>query len=242
MTTEDERIRSLIAKWRYSACNLGLEGLASLEDCADELEAALSGHPEPTIDGYPLWSGLPPPVERMAMSDAEIDKHWQDADSQATAQYWGGDTSVPHYVISGRLFARAILSAQTDHSEDVRDMVTQSTDAENASKNAGEIVRLELICPKCQVDRLSQPCPTPTINDCWMMGIAQASTAPITQPMIAEAARDDVAGDAERFHFAISREDNAEALYAAVLSYCPDTVSIRREIDAAIAASMKDAP
>ncbi len=138
---------------------------------------------EPTIDGYPLWSGLPPPVDRVAMSDDEIAEI--------------GNQSGIGRILTGMLdddqwnnlepillrFARAILAAQTDHMEDVRQMVTQSTDAENASKNAGEIVRLELICPKCQVDRLSQPCPTPTINDCWMMGIAQASTAPITQPI-----------------------------------------------------------
>lgn len=29
-------------------------------------------NPEPQIDGYPLWSGLPPPVERGVLSDAEI--------------------------------------------------------------------------------------------------------------------------------------------------------------------------
>lgn len=36
-------IADLIAKWRHAAENLGLEGLASLSDCADELAAALSG-------------------------------------------------------------------------------------------------------------------------------------------------------------------------------------------------------
>lgn len=34
--------RALVAKWRHAAEHLGLEGLASLSDCADELEAALS--------------------------------------------------------------------------------------------------------------------------------------------------------------------------------------------------------
>lgn len=35
------KARELIQKWRHAAENLGLEGLASLADCADELEAAI---------------------------------------------------------------------------------------------------------------------------------------------------------------------------------------------------------
>lgn len=39
--------RALVAKWRHAAEHLGLEGLASLSDCADELEAALSQTMQP---------------------------------------------------------------------------------------------------------------------------------------------------------------------------------------------------
>lgn len=41
------QIRALISKWRHAADHLGLEGLASLADCADELESALAASPQP---------------------------------------------------------------------------------------------------------------------------------------------------------------------------------------------------
>lgn len=87
---------------------------------------------EPQIDGYPLWSGLPPPVERGMLSDAEI----------ATMGYVKfGIVADDAEIVA---FARAILdahglSAQADHMEDKRDMVTQSTDMENVSKTQHEI-------------------------------------------------------------------------------------------------------
>jgi hypothetical protein len=45
--------------------------------------------------------------------------------------------------------------------------------------------------------------------------------------------------DAARFRKAISAEDNAEALYSAVLNNAPDTTAIRREFDATPAADIK---
>jgi hypothetical protein len=43
---------------------------------------------------------------------------------------------------------------------------------------------------------------------------------------VGEAAR-----DAARFRLAIAEDDNAETLYAAVLSHAPDGEAIRREFD-----------
>lgn len=44
MTPEEPQpapLRALVLKWRHAAEHLGLEGLASLDDCADELEVAI---------------------------------------------------------------------------------------------------------------------------------------------------------------------------------------------------------
>lgn len=41
VTKQQYAIRQLIVKWRHAAEHLGLDGLASLADCADELEAAI---------------------------------------------------------------------------------------------------------------------------------------------------------------------------------------------------------
>lgn len=81
-------------------------------------QAARAQPVEPQIDGYPLWSGLPPTVERVALSDAGLQ------------------------------------------------------------------------CEKCGADRLKEKCKRDD-DKCPFLGIAY-SNVPIAQPLIAEAARDDV--------------------------------------------------
>jgi hypothetical protein len=65
--------RALIAKWRHAADHLGLEGLASLADCADELEAALATPPT-GVEGAPRITEseariLNEAIRRYAMQD-----------------------------------------------------------------------------------------------------------------------------------------------------------------------------
>lgn len=45
-TQQQFKARELIRKWRHAADNLGLEGLASLADCADELEGIFPMRPD----------------------------------------------------------------------------------------------------------------------------------------------------------------------------------------------------
>lgn len=128
-----------------------------------------------TIDmGRVTWTGQKP--ERVALSDAEIDaiamKHYGSA---ATAQEFA--------------FSRDIRSAQADIGRAISKAGLGNTE-----------VSPELICPKCGVDRFAERCASR--GDCEMIGVAQADgpvidygTKNTTQPVIAEAARDDVVKD-----------------------------------------------
>jgi hypothetical protein len=108
--------------------------------------AMLSVQPaEPSIDGYPLWSGLPPPVSRM-LSNAEIEAIDEEVMRQPVRR---------GYCVR---FARAILSAQA-----------------------------------------SLPPNLPP------------NLPPITQPLIAEAARDDVMTELRKLHVG---ESSFEGWYA----------------------------
>lgn len=59
----------------------------------------------------------------------------------------------------------------------------------------------------------------------WLEGF----TPDVALELIAEVRR--LRADAERYQWAISREDRAEELYGAVLSNCPDCTAINAEID-----------
>lgn len=48
---------------------------------------------------------------KIALTDAQIDRTWQDADSQATARYMGGDRQVQLAVLTSRIFASMLLDA-----------------------------------------------------------------------------------------------------------------------------------
>jgi hypothetical protein len=60
---------------------------------------------EPEIDGWPLWSGLPPPAVRKPLTDEQIDMILE-----RERMKWSSRTGPPTYEFS-QAFARAIEAA-----------------------------------------------------------------------------------------------------------------------------------
>lgn len=112
-------------------------------------------------------------AERVALSDAEIVSA---ARKYSDFTVRSGDFVFAQHDLTQ--FANAILSAQADIGRAI-----SKADLGNADG------RSSLICPKCGVDRLKQCCRT--LSGCAMAGVAQ-TLPPLTQPLIAEAARNDV--------------------------------------------------
>lgn len=151
----------------------GERGLPTYHELAAMVEAS-----EPIIDGYPLWSGLPPAVERGALSDAKIMDIAIKSDAASLARsgrlYSGGFDNHDELMA----FARAILAAQAGHIVDANKMVKQ-------------------FCADCGKRNFE--------------GSIHTCTPPLDQPLIAEAARDDVAkmdGEESRAYLIKFMRDN----------------------------------
>ncbi len=187
-------------------------------------QAARDQPTEPLIDGYPLWSGLPPPIGNAARAVFEVMGHdhtesWDDCTSAQKEFY----VCIAHAALlaqpvervalsdaeilriedvytdcRSRLdvieFARALLAAQADHSEDVRDMV-----------DSGQLIYLAQQAGFSTLDDAYIYARGVDITECTKrlvkllitnhIGDVNKIVQPITQPLIAEAARDDRVDD-----------------------------------------------
>lgn len=104
----EDGAQALVAKWRHAAEHLGLEGLASLADCADELEQALALAAPARDEPAPRGFVMVPLRMTQEMRDVIAEEEWNWGDLLAAA----GAVTLEEYGLAHTLDEEAMRAAQ----------------------------------------------------------------------------------------------------------------------------------